>query len=217
MVAEFFRELVANVDWSAAVVLGGVLLAAVCFMVLQMVQKAQLRRRLAELERHLADRMDAQAQAAAEAALAADGRARDALREAGSIQRRMVEVEGRIPSLQEKLEHFRRTLACIFQNELGAVLSSFDSSVTAVLEHMKADLHMGVARIETIEEMVHSRQKAGRALLGDGTGLQLVDGQKVDVECETREPSEVISESDLLAELETIDTDDGADEQSQAA
>jgi len=27
----------------------------------------------------------------------------------------------------------------------------------------------------------------------------------------------VISESDLLAELETIDTDDGADEQSQAA
>ena len=226
MFAEFMRQLTAQLDWGSAVVFGGVVLAVVCLLVLQKVRERELRKKLAALESKLNERMDEQTDAAVEAALAADGRARDALREAQGMQERVDDVERRIPTLQEKLEHFRLTLASIFQNELGAVLSSFDSSVSAVLEHMKADLHMGVARIETIEEMVQSRQKAGRALLCSGEAPALADATDVCVEQD--EPAEEMpapvadeapadAEADVLADIEGLELDDASDERSEAA
>ena len=224
MGAGVFRQMLVQVDWSSVVVFGGLMVAVLCYLVLQKVREAELRRRLAELESKLSNRVDKQAGAAVEAALAADGRSRDALREAQGVQQRVDDVERRIPTLQEKLEHFRITLAGIFQNELGSVLSSFDTSVSAVLEHMKADLHMGVARIETIEEMVHNRQQAGRTLLGTGDAPMLEEAPEEDespsvelepVTAEEELPAEV--EADVSDLIEDIELDDAPDERSEAA
>lgn len=220
MIAGFLGQVLEHVDWSNAVIYGGVLLAVLCYLVLQKVRERELRRKLAALESRLIDQVEKQTGAAVETALTADGRSRDALREAQGIQQRVDDVERRIPSLQEKLEHFRLTLAGIFRNELGAVLSSFDTSVSAVLEHMKADLHMGVARIETIEEMVRNRQQAGRTLLGSGDANLLVEADEVTDEGvgeDADEQPEIAADagvSDLLGE---IDLDDASDERSEAA
>jgi hypothetical protein len=228
MIAGFVGQLLAHVDWSSVVIFSGAILAVTCYLVLQKVRERELRGKLAALESRLAEQMEKQAGAAVATALTADGRSRDALREAQGIQQRVDEVERRIPSLQEKLEHFRLTLAGIFRNELGAVLSSFDTSVSAVLEHMKADLHMGVARIETIEEMVRNRQQAGRTLLGTGeanllaeasddavdeTGAEAVEGQPATAGSATPAGADA-DVSDLLGQ---IDVDDASDERSEAA
>lgn len=90
----------------------------------------------------------------------------EASRKMQSSEERITQVEKRIPDIYEHLEEFRNTLSRIFQSELSAVLDSFDSSVTAVLDHMKGELETGIKRIEGIESMVNSRQRAERTLLG---------------------------------------------------
>lgn len=106
----------------------------------------------------------------------------EVLRQMESNNSRIAEVEKRIPDIYEHLEDFRTTLGNIFQNQLSAVLNSFDSSVAAVLDHMKGELEMGINRIEGIENMVHSRQRAERTLLGGGNhqdeDQQEVEGQR---------------------------------------
>jgi hypothetical protein len=83
-----------------------------------------------------------------------------------AFRARLVDVEGRIPSLFDQLDDFRDTLAHSFQAELGTVLNSFDSSMGAILSEMKSELRLGISRIESIEGMVRSRERAERTLLG---------------------------------------------------
>lgn len=222
LVKGFVDGMLGLVDWNNLVVFGGVALAAVCFVALYLVRAAQYRRKLADLEAKLAGRVQQEAAVLSEMAVAAEGRSRDALREAQDVRHRVDEVEARIPNLYETLEQFRATLASIFQNELGAVLGSFDSSVTAVLEHMKADLHMGITRIETIEDMVQSRQKAGRALLDGGNAPMPMLGDASDAEtggaseAEAPETEEQVIAPDETAILPILGDIEDADDASQA-
>lgn len=89
------------------------------------------------------------------------------------FRERVDEVERRIPGLFDRLEELRNALARSFQVELSGVLSSFDNSVTAILHQMKSELQVGVGRIEGIENMVRSRQRAQRSLLGATTSDEL--------------------------------------------
>jgi len=86
------------------------------------------------------------------------------------FRQRVEDVEARIPGLFDRLDEFRDTLASTFQVELSTILRSFDSSVGAVLQQMKAELQTGVSRIEGIESMVKSRQNVERTLLGTSAG-----------------------------------------------
>ena len=95
-----------------------------------------------------------------EARLARTGEQLEAYRE------RTDEVESRIPGLFDRLDDFRDTLAQTFQAELGGVFTSFDNSVAAILQQMKAELEVGISRIESIEGMVRSRDRAQLSLLG---------------------------------------------------
>jgi len=83
-----------------------------------------------------------------------------------AYRERTDEVESRIPGLFDRLDDFRDTLAQTFQAELGGVFTSFDNSVAAILQQMKAELELGVSRIESIEGMVRSRDRAQLSLLG---------------------------------------------------
>ncbi len=91
------------------------------------------------------------------------GRAEDQVQQ---FRERIAEVESRIPNLFDRLDEFRNTLAKTFQVELSGVLNSFDNSMGAVLQQMKSDLQLGISRIEGIEGMVRSRERAERTLLG---------------------------------------------------
>jgi len=107
-----------------------------------------------------------------------EAEAREFSREVETFRGRVQEVEERIPNLYDRMEEFRNMLSRIFRSELGAVLDSFDSSVGSVLEQMKAELHMGISRIEAIESMVHSRKRAQQALLGEEAAHELAGPEK---------------------------------------
>ncbi|MHC4481705.1 MAG: hypothetical protein ACYS1C_12155, partial [Planctomycetota bacterium] len=97
------------------------------------------------------------------------------------------DVDGRIPGLFDRIDEFRETLARAFQVELNSVLSSFDSTVSGILEEMKSELQLGIGRIESIENMVHSRQGAGRTLLGVAEEPELPEGPGEEGELELPE------------------------------
>ncbi len=82
----------------------------------------------------------------------------------------MDEVEGRIPNLFDRLDDFREALGRTFQVEINSVLSSFDSSLGAILQQMKSDLQLGLSRVESLESMVRSRERAEKSLLGTPEG-----------------------------------------------
>jgi hypothetical protein len=122
----------------------------------------------------------------------------EVLRQMESNNHRIASVEKRIPDIYEHLEDFRATLGRIFENELSAVLDSFDSSVTAVLDHMKGELEMGINRIEGIENMVHSRQRAERTLFGRGSYRD----QEEDSDEQQALPGGLAEESELESEMQ---------------
>jgi len=114
----------------------------------------------------LEERIDQRSGSLSDAMTKLDSRVSYADEELNRFRERVSEVENRIPNLFDRLEEFRAVLAKTFQAELGSVLSSFDSSVSGILEQMKAELQMGISRIESIEGMVRSRDRAERSLLG---------------------------------------------------
>jgi len=114
----------------------------------------------------LEERIDQRSGSLSDAITKLDSRVSYADEELNRFRERVSEVENRIPNLFDRLEEFRAVLAKTFQAELGSVLSSFDSSVSGILEQMKAELQMGISRIESIEGMVRSRERAERSLLG---------------------------------------------------
>jgi len=139
-----------------------------------------------------------------------DARAQRTLDEMEMMRQRVGDVEKGMPRLYEQLDEFRETLARIFRNELGSVFNSFDSSISAVLEHMKAELHVGINRIEGIEQMVHSRHQAEHTLLGPADDEELMEaaldgaadaGQEAPAE-------EQEAEETLASMLETADDED---------
>jgi hypothetical protein len=215
---EYVVQIHSGADVGALVPFYGVILAAVCFLALQLVRAARVNRRIAELEGSLAERVDEKtaevATKVSERMGGIDAQARDLRQGAETLRQRVDHVEDKIPSLYDRLEEFRNTLAHIFQNELGAVLGSFDTSVSAVLEHMKADLHTGLTRIESIQEMVKSRQTAGRALLRGGEAAGLLEGDDAEETAEqVGEPA--IELERLMVEADNLDiwvTHDGPEE-----
>ncbi|MHC5033616.1 MAG: hypothetical protein ACYTFZ_01070 [Planctomycetota bacterium] len=102
-----------------------------------------------------------------------DARLGRALEDVGNFRERIAEVDGRIPGLFDRLEEFRDTLAKTFQIELGSVLGSFDSTLGGILQEMKTELQVGISRIENIESMVRSRERAERTLLGSPDAPEL--------------------------------------------
>jgi hypothetical protein len=99
-----------------------------------------------------------------------ESRATRACEDVDRFRSRIDEVEGRIPNLFDRLDDFRDTLGRTFQVELNSVLSSFDSSLSAILQQMKADLQLGLSRVESLETMVRSRDRAQKGLLGTPEG-----------------------------------------------
>jgi len=136
-----------------------------------------------------------------------DARRRELLAAVDGLRERIDEVQGAMPTLYEQLDQFRTTLSRVFRTEVGSVLSAFDNSVGAVLEHMKADLHMGLTRLEGIESMVQSRHKAEQALIGPAgedaeapaPALQARTAQQKAASA----PRRAWNEIDFAAELET--------------
>ena len=124
------------------------------------------RDRIEQTETRLSERMDERTSPVVAKMGSIETQGQELSRQVETFRHRVDEVEIRIPNLYDRLEEFRETLAKIFQSELGSVLESFDGSVTAVLNQMKTDLQMGITRIEGIEGMVRSRQRAEDALLG---------------------------------------------------
>jgi hypothetical protein len=114
----------------------------------------------------LEERIEQRSASLSEAMSKLDSRISYADEEIDRFRGRVSEVENRIPGLFDRLDEFRGVLAKTFQAELGSVLSAFDSSVSGILEQMKAELRMGISRIESIESMVRSRERAERSLLG---------------------------------------------------
>ncbi len=112
---------------------------------------------------------------------------------------RVEEVEKRMPNFFDKIEEFRETLARSFQAELGSVLNSFDTSMTSILLQMKSELQMGISRIEGIEGMVRSRQRAERSLLGPPQPPELAEdeGEFEQWEQEAKELAEQPDEDDF--------------------
>jgi len=214
-IGQIVEQMYRDVDWRALLLSHGVILAAACYLVLQFVRASRMKRRLADLEARLAERMDQRATGVEERVEGVEARSRQLVQQTDTVRHRVDQVEERIPSLYDRMEEFRITLATIFQNELGAVLGSFDSSVSAVLEHMKADLHMGIARIENIEEMVQSRQKAGKSLLGGTEAPALSEGIVLD---ET-EPAETATDGDfdewVATEVATAEVTDEVEDESE--
>jgi hypothetical protein len=150
---------------TALVLFYGVVSASICFVALQVVRNRRLKRQMAEMRAHFVEMLSAKSAQVSEKVGNVELQARQLQMESEAARQRMDVVEARIPTLYQQMDDFRNALARIFQNELGAVLGSFDKSVTAVLGHMKAELHNGIAHIESIEEMVHGRRTAGQALL----------------------------------------------------
>lgn len=167
-VLDYLLEIHRDANWSALLVFYGAILALGgfgCLAVLHFVRGRKTSKRIAELEAGLRRSIDERAAHVTEKVEVVEAQARQMAREGQTFRERIDQVENRIPSLYDRLDEFQATLAQVFKNELGAVLGSFDSSVSAVLQHMKAELHTGIAQIEGIEDMVRSRRQAERTLL----------------------------------------------------
>jgi hypothetical protein len=149
----------------ALVLFYGVISASACFVALQIARSRRTKREMAEMRGQFVEMLSAKSAQVSEKVGSVEMQARQLQMESEAARQRMEVVEARIPTLYQQMDDFRNALAKIFQNELGAVLGSFDKSVTAVLGHMKAELHNGIAHIESIEDMVQGRQKAGQSLL----------------------------------------------------
>ncbi len=181
-----------NLDWNSLVLFYSVIAAVVSFVAVQMLRaRNRLNERMAELEARFRQRLDERTAGVPESILSIEARTLELRQEAESFGQRVDQVENSIPNLHEQLEEFRTTLSTIFQNELSAVLGSFDNSVAAVLDQMKADLHTGITRIESIENMVRSRRKAGRALLELPGTPELAEAPESEEEAAEEETSEV--------------------------
>jgi len=199
---EHFVRAHGSIDWSSLVLFYGIVAATVCWVLLQMARASRQEKRIAEVEAKLTQKVHERTATISDTVDGIESRSRQMQQQADAFRRRVDEVEDRIPNLYDRMEEFRNTLATIFQNELGAVLGSFDTSVSAVLAHMKSDLHMGIARIEDIEQMVKSRDEASRNLLSGNEKPALAEATEdvQDTETPPDETSILLGEQPTQAE-----------------
>ena len=127
---------------------------------------ARMTKKLDQKSDLIQERLDQQSGRLAESISGLEGRIGRANDEIVRFRDRVTDVEDRIPGLFDRLDDFRDALAKTFQAELGSVLTSFDASISSILAEMKSELQLGVSRIESIETMVRSRERAERTLLG---------------------------------------------------
>jgi len=88
------------------------------------------------------------------------GRISQARAEVKALERRLSEVEDRMPGLFDGLGEFKKALAKGYQSELSSMLGSFDNAVKALLSQMKDELRGSLSRIEGIESMIRGRRSA---------------------------------------------------------
>ncbi len=159
-----------------------------------------------------------------------ESRVSRASEDVGRFRERIDDVERRIPNLFDRLDDFRDALGRTFQVEISSVLSSFDSSLTSILQQMKSDLQLGLSRVESLETMVRSRERAEKSLLGtpEGTPAPLPgsleeeeqefaeweEEAKALADTQGARPEAVVAEEDEPVEslLEAIAVDEEADE-----
>ncbi|MGD2174696.1 MAG: hypothetical protein PVJ27_04775 [Candidatus Brocadiaceae bacterium] len=154
------------------------------------------------------ERLEERSSSLSDAISSLDGKVGQARQQMEAFRQRVDDVEGRIPGLFDRLDEFRDTLAHTFQAELGSVLTSFDNSMSAILQQMKAELQMGVSRIESIENMVRSREQAERSLLGPPEAAEPAEeGEFEEWEREAKELAEQPEES-LEEELSEMAVED---------
>ena len=157
-----------------------------------------------------------------------ESRVARASEDVGRFRDRVDEVEGRIPNLFDRLDDFREALGRTFQVEINSVLSSFDSSLGAILQQMKSDLQLGLSRVESLESMVRSRERAEKSLLGTPEGaaaplpnsLEEEEQEFAEWEAEAKElagqdagrPAQAVAEEEESVEslLEAIAVDEDA-------
>jgi len=195
---EAFVQMHATGDWILLVSFYGTIAAIAVFVALQVIRSRQgalarearegiaslqrqmelLRSELRQAEERAARQLSYRTAALAERIGSAEGQCARAAGDVETVRGRIEEVEKSIPNLYDELKEFRVTLTRVFRTELAAVLNSFDNSLTAVLDHMEADLRMGVSRIESIKSMLSSRRLAEQALLPS------VEAAPEDAECE---------------------------------
>ncbi len=141
----------------------------------------------------LQERIEQRASSLSDSIHKLESRASESNENVERFRRRIDEVESRIPNLFDKLDDFKQTLGKTFQAELGSVLNSFDNSLAALLQQMKSDLQLGLSRIEGIQNMVHSRERAERNLLGTpeeaavGSALEEEEAEFAEWEQEAKE------------------------------
>lgn len=207
-----------GVDWSLLGIFYGGIAAILIFAALQVIRSRQgaiareardrvagfqerlegLRSELQQAEDSLKHRLTEGMAGLAGQIGSAEAKGVRAMGEIENVRRHMEQIEGSMPNLYDELKEFRDMLSRVFRNELGAVLNSFDGSLTAVLDHMKADLHMGISRIESIESMVKSRQWAEHALLPSAEADETARAEQPAQATAEHTPAEVTKE---LADL----------------
>jgi hypothetical protein len=201
-------EMHSSADWGSLAVFYGTIAAGGAFLALEVVRARRIGRLIRDLKAGVHERLDRQSASTSERISGIEARGQELRQEAQTVRQRVDRVEDSIPSLYERLDEFRNTLATIFRDEMEAVLGSFDGTVTAVLGHMKSELHMGIARIESIEEMVRSRQRAEQMLLGDGTAPALPEGQGNAPEGGKAGEEEVVAEEQSAPQPDLAGTDE---------
>jgi hypothetical protein len=134
---------------------------------------ARVTRKLDQKGDLIQERIEERANALNDAITKLDSRVISGREQAQRLGERIDEVEARIPNLFDKLDEFKNALGNTFQVELSSVLNSFDTSVADILQQMRMELQMGIDRIDNIQSMVESRQRAGRSLMGTATGGEL--------------------------------------------
>jgi len=76
-----------------------------------------------------------------------------------ALQRHLQELEDRLPGLFDRLGEFKRALARSYQKEISGMLGTLDNAVSSLLSHMRAELQTGLRRIDSIEEMMRTRER----------------------------------------------------------
>jgi hypothetical protein len=84
--------------------------------------------------------------------------------QSGSLEVVIAEVRKDLERAAQKFEHFEEYFRSVFEKELRFAFRSFDETLGSVLKEMKGELLRGVNRIEQIQSVVGSRNRAEEQL-----------------------------------------------------
>ncbi|MFP4027407.1 MAG: hypothetical protein ACLFWL_06415 [Candidatus Brocadiia bacterium] len=120
-----------------------------------------------------------------------------------SLRNHVQKVEREMPGVFDRLDEFKNAIARGYKSELSSVFESFDNSISAMLDQMRAELETGLSRINGIESMVRKRKNAEDVFAGEDE----VPGKSSDI------PSEEDQiEKDFLSKADEEETTEEAGE-----